>query len=100
MPFEDLNEDQRRKVERKDDLLAEISKLTKRVLKEDFMYVLGWLRVLGGLLLLTSLRVPSHPSINSTTTHFPLPYHAPHSPIPFTARKPRSSARPPVPPRT
>ena len=39
MPFEDLNEDQRRKVERKEDVLEEISRLTKRVRKEDFMYV-------------------------------------------------------------
>lgn len=40
VPFEDLNEDQRRKVERKEDVLEEISRLTKRVRKEDFMYVL------------------------------------------------------------
>jgi len=39
VPFEDLNEDQRRKVERKEDVLQEISRLTKRVRKEDFMYV-------------------------------------------------------------
>lgn len=39
VPFEDLNEDQRRKVERKEDVLEEISRLTKRVRKEDFMYV-------------------------------------------------------------
>lgn len=44
VPFEDLNEDQRRKVERKEDVLEEISRLTKRVRKEDFMYVhaRGW----------------------------------------------------------
>jgi hypothetical protein len=37
VPWEDLNEDQRKKVERKDELLEEISKLTKRVRQEDFM---------------------------------------------------------------
>lgn len=35
--FEDLNEDQRRKVDRKEEVLEEISRLTKRVRKEDFM---------------------------------------------------------------
>jgi len=35
--YEDLNEDQRRKVDRKEEVLEEISRLTKRVRKEDFM---------------------------------------------------------------
>lgn len=37
IPFDDLNEEQRKKVERKEDLLEEISKLTKLVNKQDYM---------------------------------------------------------------
>jgi hypothetical protein len=39
MDYDDLNEEQKKKLERKDEVRAEISRLTKLVYKIDYVYV-------------------------------------------------------------